>query len=355
MTARAEKQSQAHVWKTGLVQTARKNALQLGIIGVLVALWIFFIVGAPDVFLESNIYRAMMVAIPYWGVIALPLTLVIIAGEIDLSFISIMAVGMVAFWKVFTWSDSLGLAFAACLAAGFLVGLLNGIIVVKFGIPSLVATIGTQFFWRGVVNVILKGQGHSLVVMEGSLLRDGLVGRVRGYLPAQMIWMLLIAIAAWFILNRQKLGAHVYLVGDNRNSAQLMGVNVQRTRMLVFALVGLAAAFGGALQSVDVRYFWPNLGEGYLMRPLAAVFLGGTSVFGGTGTILGTFVGCFIIGSIEPGIVAIGLTGYWTQLIYGLIITASVAMHSLLRRGAEFRAAVKPLFKVLMRFFRVAN
>jgi len=86
---------------------------------------------------------------------------------------------------------------------------------------------------------------------------------------------------------------------------------------------------------MDVWYFWPNLGEGYLMNTLAAVFLGGTSVFGGTGTILGTFVGCFIIGAIQPGIVAIGLTGYWTKLIYGLIITASVAMHSFLRRRME--------------------
>jgi simple sugar transport system permease protein len=105
--------------------------------------------------------------------------------------------------------------------------------------------------------------------------------------------------------------------------------------MLLFAIVGVAAAFGGMIQSLDVWYFWPNIGEGYLMVTLAAVFLGGTSVFGGKGTILGTFIGCFIIGAIQPGIVAIGLTGYWTKLIYGAIITASVAMHTLLRKRIE--------------------
>jgi simple sugar transport system permease protein len=102
--------------------------------------------------------------------------------------------------------------------------------------------------------------------------------------------------------------------------------------MMVFAIVGLAAAFGGVLSSLEVSYFWVTLGEGYLLRTLAPVFLGGTSVFGGAGTILGTFIGCFIIGAIEAGIVAIGLTGFWTQLIYGLIIILSVSMHSLLSR-----------------------
>jgi simple sugar transport system permease protein len=147
-----------------------------------------------------------------------------------------------------------------------------------------------------------------------------------------MIWTIVVAMLVWVLLNRHKLGAHVYLVGDNEDSARLMGVNVDRTRMMVFAIVGLAAAFAGFLASLEVNYYWVTLGEGYLLRTLASVFLGGTSVFGGTGTILGTFVGCFIIGAIEAGTVAIGLTGFWTQLIYGLIIILSVSMHAILNR-----------------------
>lgn len=338
MTAEVEKSKRRYdelMTRAGWMHLARRNGLQLGIIGVLVVLEIFFIVGASDTFLSRDIYRALMTSIPYWGVIALPLTMVIIAGEMDLSFISTMAVGMVAFVKVFDRTDSLGLAFAASLTTGFFVGLLNGIIIVKLGIPSLIATIGAQFFWRGLVEVITKGQGRSLVDAKDTVLRDVLVSKVFGYWPAQMIWMALIAVLVWVLLNRHKFGAHVYLIGDNEASARLMGVNVDRTRMLLFAIVGLAAAFGGVIQSLDVWYFWPNLGEGYLMNTLAAVFLGGTSVFGGTGTILGTFIGCFIIGEIQPGIIAIGWTAYWTKLIYGLIITASVAMHTILRRRIE--------------------
>jgi simple sugar transport system permease protein len=102
--------------------------------------------------------------------------------------------------------------------------------------------------------------------------------------------------------------------------------------MLLFVLMGVAAAFAGLVASLEVTYFWPTLGDGYLLTTIASVFLGGTSVFGGTGTILGTFVACFIIGAINAGIVAIGLTGFWTQLIYGLIIVLSVTLQTALSR-----------------------
>ena len=136
----------------------------------------------------------------------------------------------------------------------------------------------------------------------------------------------------WFFLNRHRFGAHVYLTGDNLDSARLMGVNVDRTKILTFAVVGFAAAFAGFVVSEDVLFFWPTLGEGYMLNTLASVFLGGTSVFGGTGTIFGTFVASFIIGAINAGIVAAGLTGFWTNLIYGLIIVVSVSLQAVVAR-----------------------
>jgi simple sugar transport system permease protein len=323
--------SRGRLWRGGLTRFGRRYALQIGIVGVFLAMWAFFIIAAPRTFLAREMYGAFMSTIPVFAIMALPLTMVVIAGEIDLSFGSLMAIGVLVFVDVFAMTGNLALAFVLLLATGFLAGLLNGIIVVKFGIPSLVATIGTQFFWRGVVLVITNGHPASLVPVKGTLLRQALVGRLAGYLPAQMIWTVIVAILVWVLLNRHRFGAHVYLVGDNRDSARLMGVNVDRTRMIVFAIVGIAAAFAGLIGSLEVNYFWVNLGEGYLLRTLASVFLGGTSVFGGVGTVLGTFIGCFIIGAIEGGTVAIGLTGFWTQLIYGLIIIISISMHSLVR------------------------
>jgi len=336
MTSRAEDQAGAisprRLWQGSLARFARRYGLQIGIVCVLLVMWGFFVIGAPRTFLSPQIYAAYMSTIPFFAIMALPLTMVVIAGEMDLSFGSIMAIGMLVFVSVFEKTGNAVLAFVACLVAGFLVGLLNGIIVVKLGIPSLVATIGTQFFWRGVVLVVTGGHPASLVPLKGTILRQALVGRPARYVPAQMIWTIVVAMLVWVFLNRHKLGAHVYLVGDNEDSARLMGVNVDRTRMMVFAIVGLAAAFAGLLASLEVNYYWVTLGEGYLLRTLASVFLGGTSVFGGIGTILGTFVGCFIIGAIEAGTVAIGLTGFWTQLIYGLIIVLSVSMHAAVNR-----------------------
>ncbi len=315
-----------------LARFLRGNATQLGIFGVFAIIWIFFIISAPQTFLSPQIYRAFMSTIPFFAIMAMPLTIAVIAGEMDLSFPSIMAIGMVSFVTVMNATGNVFLSLIAALITGLIVGLLNGVIVVWLGIPSLVATIGTQFFWRGAVLVLLNGQGSTLVAARESLTYQILVGKVSDYLPAQMIWLVLIAIATWFILNRHTLGAHVYLIGDNEQSARLMGVNANRTRLIVFGLIGLASAFAGVLSSLNVSYFWPSLGEGYLLQTLASVFLGGTSVFGGVGTILGTFLGAFIIGAIQAAIVAIGLTGFYTELIYGLIIVLSVAMHSYLRR-----------------------
>jgi len=321
-------QKESFNWKNFL----RSNATQLGMILVFFGLWLFFILSAPETFLSPQIYYAFMATTPLFAIMALPLTMVIIAGEMDLSFPSIMAIGMVAFIFIFEPTGNVFLALLAALAAGVGAGLLNAGLVVGIGIPSLVATIGTQFFLRGLSLVLLQGQGATLIEARGSFIYNLLVGKIIGGIPNQFWWSIAIAILCWVILNRTRLGAHIYLIGDNQKSARLMGVNVNRTRLTVFIMMGLAAAFAGVLASLQVSFFWPSLGEGYLLSTLASVFLGGTSVFGGTGTILGTFLGSYIIGAINAGIVAIGLTGFWTELIYGLIIIISVSMHVVMQK-----------------------
>ncbi len=191
-----------------------------------------------------------------------------------------------------------------------------------------------------MVNVVTNGRSFTLTELRGTFFRDLFVGRIPIPLlgeqtlnfPMQMFWMIVVAVLVWFLLLRHRFGAHVFLIGDNENSARLMGVGVNFTRIMLFAIVGLAAAFAGMLNVLDINNFFTNLGEGYLLIGLAAVFLGGTSVFGGVGTVFGTFIGCFIIASIQPAVVAIGWSGFTTDVIYGFIIVVSVAMHTLLRR-----------------------
>jgi simple sugar transport system permease protein len=141
-----------------------------------------------------------------------------------------------------------------------------------------------------------------------------------------------LGIGFWLLMNRHRFGSHILFVGDNMESSRMMGINVERVKTIVFMQMGFFAAFAGILSTLEVTYFWPSQGQGYLLTTLAAVFIGGTSVFGGMGTILGTFAGAIIIGSLEAGIIAIGLTGFWIQLIYGLIIMVSVSIYAILLR-----------------------
>jgi simple sugar transport system permease protein len=311
---------------------ARIYGAQLGILGVFFGLWIIFIISAPNTFLSSRIYFAFMSTIPFFAIMAIPLTMLVIAGEMDLSFPSIMGMGMVAFSFVYAATGSsiasvstrVFLAFLAALIAGGLIGWLNGVIIVRFGIPSLVATIGTQFFWRGAVLVLTEGKNYSLGYIKETFLYPVLVGKIGGYFPMQMLWLIVIAIFGWVLLNRHKFGAHVYLIGDNVQSAQLWhqyrtrdpGIHMVKRSLHLLRVYGFHRLFlaqPGRLPS-----------ERWLLSS------GGTSVPGAAP--FRTFLFSSPARSRDR---CSGLTGFWTQLIYGLIIVLSVIMHTYLRKRVE--------------------
>jgi len=308
----------------------RRYGLQSATSLMAIALWIVLMVGASQTWLHFDIYSALMSTVPLTGIVALTLTLVVVAREIDLSFGSVMAVGTWVFMSVH--QPELGLV--AGLAAGLGAGLLNGIIVVRFGVPSLVATIGTWFFWGGIVVYGTGGNGGGTDFASG-FVTHLLTGRIGGYVPAEFPWMLGIAIVLWFVLNRSRFGAHVYLVGDNDQSARMMGVRTDRVRMTAFALVGVASAFAGIASTLEANYFWPTVGSGAMLPTVATVFLGGTSIFGGRGTVFGTVVAAFVIGAIEPGIVSLNLTGLLTQVIYGAVIIGALVLQAFVLRRSE--------------------
>ena len=330
LTTKKPKEKKTKMLKNWLKLSELK--LQWSIFAVLIALFTLFIIGCPKTFLAPDIYYSFMSTIPFMTILALALTPVIICKEIDLSFPSIMGFSA---WMFASLSASTGnptLALVISLITGLLAGLLNGILVVKVGVPSLIATIGTMFFWRGMVMVCSAGVGKTLVPVKGTILFKSLVGRIGGVVPAQTLWAVGLAFLFWLILNRHKFGSRIYFTGDNIESARMMGIPVNRVKILVFTQLGFFAAFAGILINLEALYYWPTTGAGYLLRTMASVFLGGTSPFGGMGTIFGTFVGCIIIGSLEAGIISVGLMGFWTQLIYGLVIVISVGIHTILRR-----------------------
>jgi simple sugar transport system permease protein len=309
-------------------------ASQIGITVAFLVLWLAFIIGAPSTFLSDRIYLAFAQTTPYFAIVALFLTMVIIAGDIDLSFITEMSLSLVGF--VFTWqaTGSVELGILAALLVGALCGLFNGLIVTYIGIPSLVVTIGTQFLFGGLTLVLVNGKSYPLVATNTAFAYGLLTGEI-GTIPMPFFWLLALAVVAWVLLNRHRLGQNAYVIGDNPQAAQLMGIPVRRTRITLFVLTGMAAALAASMNALSLNNFYPNLGSSYMLPTLAAVFVGGTSVFGGRGSIYGTFLGAFMIGGIQAGIVAVGLTDYYTQLIYGAVILAAVSVHAILQRRFE--------------------
>lgn len=303
----------------------RHHALTLATLGVALVMWLGFVIAAPHVFLNTQIYAAFAANTPLFATIALALTLVVITREMDLSFGSVMALGMVGFTAVWQVSGSVVLAIVACLLVGVACGLFNGYLVANLGIPSLVVTLGTLFFFRGIEMVLTDGSPTVLRDPGLDGLRTVLNGRTLG-IPHEMFWMIVVAAALWVVLNRTRFGSHVFLVGDNATSAELMGIRVARVKITAFVILGVVSAFTGLMTAMQLGTFFPTLGEGTLLTPIASMFVGGTSVFGGIGSITGTFIGAFMIGAVNAGVISAGMDGFYTELFFGLVIVLSLVL-----------------------------
>jgi simple sugar transport system permease protein len=306
-------------------------ASQIGITTAFLLVWLIFTILAPHTFLHSDIYVSYAISVPYFGLVALALTMLIVAGDIDLSFPSIFAMGMVGYIGVEHTTHNVALGVLTTLAIGAAAGLVNGFFVTIVGIPALVVTIGTQFLYRGLTLVLVNGKSYTLLETDGTIAGRLLTGRWFG-VPMQVVWFAILAVVTWLLLFRHRVGQNAHVIGDNQQAAGLMGIPILRTRMILFVLTGVAAALAGMMNSFAIVNFYPNQGGGILLPALAAVFVGGTSVFGGRGSVWGTFVGAFLIGGIDAGIVAVGLQAFWTQFIYGCIILAAITVHALLQR-----------------------
>jgi simple sugar transport system permease protein len=317
----------------------------LPVVGVLALLYGIFLITAPNVFTRPLIYMSFLQIVPPPLVLGLGLTLVITAGEIDLSFPAIVALSGFAFSWCFKnlqmpWSPWIGVALA--LAAGALAGYINGLLVAKIRVPSIMATLAAQFFWYGMTILLAGGLQLNIKEIEDTAVHAIFTGRIpvpmiftdmTFDIPAQAIWALGLAVFTWFILNRHKFGEAIMFIGDNPNVARVMGINVEMTKIKLFTLMGVIAAFAGLLLTIEINVFFPTQGQGYMLNTMAAVFIGGTLISGGQGSIVGTFFGSYIIGSLQAGVVATGITSYWVQSVMGFIMAAAVALNVMIGEG----------------------
>jgi simple sugar transport system permease protein len=307
----------------------------LPIIVVFALMLALFMAMAPEVFLAPNIYVTFLSTLPPLMVLALGLTFVIAAGEIDLCFPSIIAFSGFVFALLFRDAHLGWIAVIAAVLSGTLVGLINGVLVAWVGIPSFIATLGTQFFWAGTATVLSGGRSYALRGVDSSSVWQVIVGRIGGDDPTrwytqismQAIWTALLVVLLWFVLNRHRFGEHVLFLGDSNEVSRVVGIPVAREKIRLFALMGTLSGVAAVMLTLENRNFFGNQGQGYLLTAIASVLIGGTSILGGRATIIGTVFGALIMGMLEAGLVASGLTGAWVRTVQGLIFLVAIIFY----------------------------
>ncbi len=289
----------------------------------------------PDFLSVLNISNTLTFTVEL-GLIALAMTLLMTAGEFDLSVGSLFGFAPVLMWTLFNSGlTSLVLAFVVALIVAAAIGAVNGLFVTRLKIPSFLVTLGMLLVVRGVALFVTNGfpqrtwsAGNQWLAQ--ALVGDFYIGSFRIY--ASLFWFLLAAVVLGYGLTQTKFGNWIQASGGNPNAASARGVNVSAVKVWLFVLSAVMSAFAGIISSIRTSAANPNSGTGYELEVIAMVVIGGTALTGGRGTIAGTVLGILILRVMRNGIVLIGVPGLAYNIFIGAIILGMMALHSWLER-----------------------
>lgn len=262
------------------------------------------------------------------NIMALGMTLVIVSGGIDLSVGSILAFSGVVGTMTMVASDSAALGIAAGIACGSLWGCANGLMISSLKIPPFIVTLGTMGIVRGLTLVISGGLPVVGLPKAHGFLGEGTVG------PVPFVLVVLVACAALThcALHATKLGRYTYAIGSNEAAAVYAGIPVARYKVAIYAICGLLTGLAGMIETSRLMTGQPTAGVAYELQVIAAVVIGGGSLTGGEGTVIGTLIGAFIMGLLSNGSDLLGVNPYWQQVIIGAIIILAVALDEARKR-----------------------
>jgi len=313
-------------------------------LNVLVALFLlcaFFYWRRPETFIKPANLAVIMRFIATFGTLAIGEVLVIITGGIDLSVGSMIAfTGVTTAWMILKGVGNLlppvGMvpAIFIALLLGALVGIWHGLFVTKLGIPPFIITLGTWLIARGAAAYITRGYpqvfetGHPFLI-----LGQGTVGGI----PISFLILLGVAVVISIVLNYTPLGYRIYAVGGNIEAARLSGVNVDRVRIFCYATSGFLAALTGVILASRLGQGTPVVGSAYELWGIAAAVIGGTSLMGGEGTVLGAILGSAIVGVMQNGMVLTNVSSYLQDVILGIVLVVAVVYDTLRRSGRKLR------------------
>jgi ribose transport system permease protein len=313
---------------------------ELGIFSAAVALFLILTAinqtAAGNKFTDANNLLTIARQISLTTIIAVGMTYIIVVGEIDLSVGSMFAVCGIVLGILIKQGYNPWLSMLLTLALGTGIGFLNGALTTMLGIPSFVVTLGGLSAMRGIAlglaggwPVASLGQPFFFSVTGGFLVFQT---DVYTSIPMQVIWMVLVLLIGGWVLATTRYGYHLYATGSNRQAALLAGIAVRWVKIRAFMFLGFLVALASALQLGFFRSFQPTAGQALELDVIAAVIIGGTNLFGGSGNIVGTLLGAAIIGMINNGLILAGVPTYWQFVAIGNIIVIAVVIDMFIRR-----------------------
>ncbi len=311
----------------------RSDAMQrLLAFGALILLFVVFSIASPYFFTFDNVI-GIFLATAVNGLLALGVTFIIITGGIDLSIGTVMTLASVMAGVIITfWGLPVPLGVLAGLVTGALCGLINGVIIAKLKMPPFVATLGMLYVAKGLSLVIsgLKPIYFDETPAYRMIAMGSIVPGIE--IPNAVLVLFGAAIIASLILTQTVLGRYTFALGSNEEATRLSGVNTGTWKIIVYTLGGLFAGLAGVVVSARINSAQPSLGQGYELDAIAAAVIGGTSLSGGEGTILGTIIGAFIISTLNNGLRILSVPQEWQIVITGVILILAVYLDIIRRR-----------------------
>ncbi len=319
-------------------QSVRKNSVlkKLGksravaTLFVLAVLCIVLGLLSPNFFTTNN-WANILRQTSVTAIAATGMTLVIVTGGIDLSIGSTLAFSAVILGSSMLGLGSMPIAILLCLLTGTIIGLLNGVLIAKLKLPPFIVTLGMMSVARGGALVFSGGVSYSL---RDPVFRQIGDGSVLG-IPIPAIILLVIALGTHVFLTKTKVGYYIFALGGNEEASRLSGINVQKIKVLVYGFAGFAAALAAVVISARLGSGQPIGGNLLELDAIAAVVIGGTSLSGGVGTVLGSIIGAVIMTVIKNGLNLLNVNPFWQQIAVGLAVITAVAIDKIVAQKRQ--------------------
>lgn len=300
------------------------------IIVAFIAICLFLTIMSPRFLTVKNLLNVLIQSTTM-GVVAVGMTFVIVTGGIDLSVGSVVALGAALGAGAMRSGVPFGISIILIIGIGTLFGLIQGFLISYVKMPAFIATLGGMSIGRGIMMVYLQGRTISGVPLEFQFLGNGYIF---GVIPCAVVILIIVFAIGYYVLRYTAFGRAVYALGGNREATELSGINIKRIETLTYAISGMAAGLGAVVLTARLGSAVPTAGEGLEMEAISAVVIGGASLSGGRGSVMGTLVGILLLGVLNNGMNLLNIDPFYDGVVQGAVILIAVFVDTL-KKGKE--------------------